>query len=125
LLGGINDSVDDARRLASLLRGHVVAVNLLAWNPVPQLGGRSGRHVAETKVPTAAPSAFQPSSPAAITAFRRVLLSARIEAVVRQSKGSGIQAACGQLAGQRQSYCGERVPGGVGNEAGDDPQPSD
>jgi 23S rRNA (adenine2503-C2)-methyltransferase len=125
LLGGINDSVDDARRLASLLRGHVVAVNLLAWNPVPQLGGRSGRHVAETKVPTAAPSAFQPSSPAAITAFRRVLLSARIEAVVRQSKGSGIQAACGQLAGQRQSYCAEHAPGGVGNEAGDDPQPSD
>ena len=37
LLDGVNDSVDDARRLAALLRGHVVTVNLLAWNPVPNM----------------------------------------------------------------------------------------
>jgi len=47
---------------------------------------------------------FRPSSPAAITAFRTALMAAHVETVVRQSKGSGIQAACGQLAGQRQSY---------------------
>lgn len=104
LLDGINDSVDDARRLASLLRGHVVAVNLLAWNPVPQLGRRGARHLAEAKDGAAPPSSFRRSGPAAVAAFRQTLLRAGIEAVVRQSKGSGIQAACGQLAGQRQSY---------------------
>ena len=109
LLGGINDSVHDARRLASLLRGHVVAVNLLAWNPLPQLAARPDRQVAETKVGAPTLAAFRPSSPEAITAFRRALLSARVEAVVRQSKGSGIQAACGQLAGQRGSYRGENA----------------
>ena len=106
LLGGINDSLEDARRLASLLRGHVVSVNLLAWNPVPEFTPRPMRHGAEAKAETASPEAFRPSSPAAIAAFRHALLGAHIEAVVRQSKGSGIQAACGQLAGQRQSYGG-------------------
>ncbi|MFH0917430.1 MAG: 23S rRNA (adenine(2503)-C(2))-methyltransferase RlmN [bacterium] len=105
LLGGINDSVDDARRLASLLRGHVVAVNLLAWNPVPQPAAPPVQRATETGLVPTAP--FRPSSPAAVTAFRHALLNARIEAVVRQSKGSGIQAACGQLAGRRQSYGGE------------------
>jgi 23S rRNA (adenine2503-C2)-methyltransferase len=37
LLRGVNDSVEHAKRLAGLLRGHVVAVNLLAWNPVTGL----------------------------------------------------------------------------------------
>ena len=34
LLRGVNDSVEQAKKLAGLLRGHVVAVNLLVWNPV-------------------------------------------------------------------------------------------
>jgi 23S rRNA (adenine2503-C2)-methyltransferase len=37
LLRGVNDSVEDAKKLAGLLRGHVVAVNLLVWNPVAGL----------------------------------------------------------------------------------------
>lgn len=84
LIGGVNDSVDQARKLATLLRGHVVAVNLLAWNPVP---GRSVQL-----------AGFAQPSPEAVASFRRTLLSARIETVVRQSKGAAIQAACGQLA---------------------------
>jgi adenine C2-methylase RlmN of 23S rRNA A2503 and tRNA A37 len=124
LLAGVNDSVDDARRLAALLRGHVVAVNLLTWNPVcPQdmgssaPGGRAihkpprgqGRKTA-IGVPRGSgatlPQArrFHPSSPAAVAAFRATLRAARIEAVVRQSKGAGIGAACGQLAGTLRSY---------------------
>jgi 23S rRNA (adenine2503-C2)-methyltransferase len=106
LLGGINDSVDDARRLASLMRGHVVAVNLLAWNPVPPVVLRRWGPGREPSVQAAPPTAFRPPSSAAVAAFRQTLVAARVEAVVRQSKGSGIQAACGQLAGERQSYRG-------------------
>ncbi len=93
LLRGINDSRDDARRLAGLLRGHVVTVNLLTWNPVFQQ-----ERIALSK---SLPLVFEASSPAAVSAFRDALLSARVEAVVRRSKGADIQAACGQLAGLR------------------------
>jgi 23S rRNA (adenine2503-C2)-methyltransferase len=128
LLAGINDSIADAQRLAGLLRGHVVAVNLLAWNPVglemhpvqaqePEPRRRGTRGAAGTlprQVPGAASAAsaprsvpsrsLRPSSPAAIAAFRAALRAAHVETVVRQSKGAGIGAACGQLAASRASY---------------------
>jgi 23S rRNA (adenine2503-C2)-methyltransferase len=100
LLSGVNDSVDDARKLAALLRGHVVAVNLLTWNPVcPQKveAVEPGRASQRRRT-------FRPSPPTAVTAFRAALRVAHIEAVVRQSKGAGIEAACGQLAGAPRSY---------------------
>lgn len=123
LLRGINDSAEDARRLAGLLRGHVVAVNLINWNPVTVVAG-SGRAATSGDGKTtdhdkrgaaalgtrgAATMAarlgfFEPSPPAAVAAFRAALLGAGIDAVVRRSKGGGIQAACGQLAGRQQSY---------------------
>jgi len=85
LLRGVNDSADDARALAGLLRGHVVAVNLLNWNPIARTGPQLS---------------FQPSVPAAVSAFREALVAAHIETVVRRSKGGSIQGACGQLAGR-------------------------
>jgi len=103
LLGGINDSTDDARRLAALLRGHVVTVNLLRWNTAGErpagrratlAGGRSGPVPAQD---------FHPSAPASVAAFREALLSARVETVIRRSRGADIQAACGQLAGRVQA----------------------
>ncbi len=105
LLAGVNDSLDDARRLAALLRGHVVAVNLLNWNPVcPEEvasvaapGGTARRTPVRSR-------RFYPSSPAAVATFRAALRAAHIETVVRQSKGAGIEAACGQLAGAVGSY---------------------
>ncbi len=115
LLRGINDSIDDARSLARLLRGHVVAVNLLPWNPVPSNcllpPGVSTRHTKAPEVgePPAglresvrAPVFLAPSA-AAISAFREVLTGSHIEAVVRRSKGRDIQGACGQLAGRRRA----------------------
>lgn len=108
LIAGVNDSVDDAKRLAALLRGHVVTVNLLTWNPVrpedvervaPTGGGSEGPRRAPWSRRT-----FVPSSPQAVAAFRATLRAAHIEAVVRQSKGAGIEAACGQLAGAAGSY---------------------
>lgn len=103
LLGGINDSVDQARKLAMLLRGHVVTVNLLAWNSTPQHEAPPPRSRVEPSAGDASAvvqsSRFRPATPAAIAAFRNTLLAAHVETVVRQSKGAAIQAACGQLAG--------------------------
>jgi len=112
LLGGINDSPEDARRLAALLKGHVVAVNLLVWNRVhvssptkPSAGeARPAAGSADKTRSDEAPGALRAPTPQAIAAFRSVLTSARIEAVVRQSRGDRIDAACGQLAGRRGAY---------------------
>ena len=112
LLGGINDSPEDARRLAALLKGHVVAVNLLVWNRVrasspakPSAGEtRPAAASADRTRSDDAPGALRAPTPQAIAAFRSVLTSARLEAVVRQSRGGRIDAACGQLAGRRGAY---------------------
>lgn len=104
LVAGVNDSIDDARRLAALLRGHVVTVNLLAWNPVYPQDHLEPAGQADTAKRTRTQRTFVPSSPAAVAAFRTALRAAHIEAVVRQSKGAGIEAACGQLAGSAGSY---------------------
>lgn len=130
LIAGVNDSVEDAHRLAKLLRGHVVAVNLLAWNPVqaslrrdfnvgttceePERhpGGKcGGTHPEPTEegagrttwphVGQRTAAGFRQPASRTISAFRSTLVSSRIETVVRQSKGATIQAACGQLAAQR------------------------
>ncbi len=102
LLSGINDSTDQARKLVALLRGHVVTVNLMAWNPTFQRGEGSaplvGPLVADTCA-SAQASRFRPATPAAIAAFKNTLLAANVETILRHSKGAGIQAACGQLAG--------------------------
>lgn len=86
LIPGVNDSLDQARRLATLLRGHVVGVNLLAWNPV---GSRTMRQ-----------AGFRTPSAQELASFRAALLAAGVETVIRQSRGATINAACGQLAGR-------------------------
>ncbi|MCE5253012.1 MAG: 23S rRNA (adenine(2503)-C(2))-methyltransferase RlmN [Actinomycetia bacterium] len=111
LLQGINDSPDDARRLAGLLRGHVVTVNLLAWNSPEAPAdstvrlGRPTRPREDSVGRTQTRPAFFAAPPhGTVRAFRDTLARAGIEAVIRQSKGGGIQAACGQLAGSCRSY---------------------
>ncbi len=100
LLKGINDSAEDARRLAGLLRGHVVTVNLLSWNPVHPSGHESKRAMSPRELAgQRRPPTFAASPPPSVAAFRDMLLSAKIEATVRESRGADIEAACGQLAG--------------------------
>lgn len=106
LISGVNDSIDDARQLAALLRGHVVTVNLLAWNPVGKGDPPAPGHRVSGDRSLARRRTFAPSSPAVLAAFRATLRGMHVEAVVRQSKGAGIEAACGQLAGAAQSYPG-------------------
>jgi 23S rRNA (adenine2503-C2)-methyltransferase len=78
LLDGINDSMEDAGRLARLLRGIRAKVNLIPFNDWP--GSR-----------------FRRPPLARILAFQSVLLDAGITTTVRWSKGEDIGAACGQL----------------------------
>jgi len=81
LLQGVNDSLEDARRLAHLLKGLQAKVNLIPFNEYP---GAPFRRPAEEK----------------IQQFQEVLRDHRLTAIVRQSKGADIQAACGQLWGK-------------------------
>jgi 23S rRNA (adenine2503-C2)-methyltransferase len=79
LLGGVNDTLDDARRLAQLVRGIPAKVNLIPYNENPGLG-------------------FAAPEPAAVQAFLDALVAKNLTAVVRKSRGRDISAACGQLA---------------------------
>lgn len=82
LLGGVNDSTDHARELARLIHktlGPVRAkLNLIAYNATE-----------------GAP--FKTPSDEAILAFEKILWAKDITAILRKSKGSDIDAACGQL----------------------------
>lgn len=81
LLDGINDSDAEARELARKLRDIPCKINLLQYNPCPQLPYRS-------------------SSMARILAFQKILRDAHYSVFIRTSRGSDILAACGQLAGE-------------------------
>jgi 23S rRNA (adenine2503-C2)-methyltransferase len=77
MLAGVNDRVEQARRLAAVLDPKVFKVNLIPYNPTGMYDGSSRR---------------------AIDAFKAVLDRARIPATVRLTRGRDIAAACGQLA---------------------------
>jgi 23S rRNA (adenine2503-C2)-methyltransferase len=82
LIEGVNDSLDNARRLPRLLRGIPSKVNLIPMNPHPD-------------------SPYCPPSDDAIDAFLRVLTDAGTTVTLRRSRGDDIGAACGQLALRR------------------------
>jgi len=79
LLRDVNDSDEDAARLAALLHGLPVKVNLIPYNENPGLG-------------------FGDRGALRLQAFRRVLTERGITALVRKNRGRDIAAACGQLA---------------------------
>jgi 23S rRNA (adenine2503-C2)-methyltransferase len=79
MLGGVNDSAEDARRVVRLLAPlKSVRVNLIPWNP--------------GELP------YRESSPEQIEAFRQILVDRGVPAFVRYSRGRDVMAACGQLA---------------------------
>lgn len=78
LVRGINDSLQDAKRLVTLLRGIPSKINLIPLNEVPD--GTLKRPSDET-----------------LDKFLQALVNAKMTALVRKSKGSDILAACGQL----------------------------
>jgi len=78
LLGGFNDSADDARRVARLVANLRAKVNLIPWNP-----GDLPYHKPDAK---------------RIEEFRRALADKGARAFIRYSRGQDVMAACGQLA---------------------------
>lgn len=86
LLDGVNDSLEDARRLARLLTGIKAKVNLIPLN-------------------AAAGIPFDRPSDARVDAFAQILADRHINVSVRKSRGRDIRAACGQLIveGQKRS----------------------
>jgi 23S rRNA (adenine2503-C2)-methyltransferase len=86
LLRDVNDSDEDAARLAALLRDLPVKVNLIPYNENPGLG-------------------FGDPGSERVAAFRKALDARGITAMVRKNRGRDIAAACGQLAvqGQREA----------------------
>ncbi|TMB07959.1 MAG: 23S rRNA (adenine(2503)-C(2))-methyltransferase RlmN [Deltaproteobacteria bacterium] len=81
LLRDVNDSDEDAARLAALLRDLPVKVNLIPYNENPGLG-------------------FGDPGAERVAAFRKALSARGITAMVRKNRGRDIAAACGQLAVQ-------------------------
>ena len=81
LISGINDSVEDAHRLVRLLKGIRCKVNLIPLNP------HEG-------------SDLQRPSDASVLEFQNVLSHNNITALIRESRGQDILAACGQLRGR-------------------------
>jgi 23S rRNA (adenine2503-C2)-methyltransferase len=84
LLGGVNDSDDNARQLVSLLRQRTAMLNVIPYNPVEGL-----EYVTPSK--------------SSIGNFRQILEAGGVNVKFRQRKGSDIDAACGQLRRSRAS----------------------
>ncbi len=79
LLKGINDSNEDAHELARKLRDIPCKINLLPYNESPEL-------------PFASPNRER------LLTFQRILIDAHYTVFIRNSRGTDISAACGQLA---------------------------
>lgn len=95
LLGGVNDSLEDARRFVKLIHGIPAKVNLIPFNEYEGCLYRS-------------------PSQTAIDGFHKHLLDRNITVITRSSRGGDISAACGQLRGklERRNKCGEAGAGG-------------
>ncbi|MGB7218959.1 MAG: 23S rRNA (adenine(2503)-C(2))-methyltransferase RlmN [Vicinamibacterales bacterium] len=78
LLAGVNDSPEDARRLATLLSGVKSKVNLIPLNAAPGIP-------------------FERPTAQAIDRFAKILADHHLTVSVRKSRGRDIRAACGQL----------------------------
>jgi len=79
LIDGVNDSLEHAERLITLLEGLRVKVNLIPMNPI-------------------AASELRAPKPRQVEAFRKALTAANLSCFVRVRRGDDVDAACGQLA---------------------------
>jgi 23S rRNA (adenine2503-C2)-methyltransferase len=93
MIKGINDSLEDARRLSIILRGLKCKINLIPLNP-PFIKGGRGTH------PVDGSGDFEPPPYKRVEEFQNLLISKHYTALVRKSKGADIYATCGQLRGE-------------------------
>ena len=80
LIAGVNDSIEDADRLADLAQRMPSKINLIPYNPVPGI-------------------AYRRPAPTDVEAFARRLYPRAPAVMIRDTKGGEIWAACGQLGG--------------------------
>lgn len=81
LLDHVNDSTDDAHRLAKLLKNTPCKINLIQFNPFPG-------------------SPYSKPSNSRVDRFSKVLMDYGFTVIVRKTRGDDIDAACGQLVGE-------------------------
>ncbi|MBI9048367.1 MAG: 23S rRNA (adenine(2503)-C(2))-methyltransferase RlmN [Anaerolineaceae bacterium] len=81
IMRGYNDTANDAKQLAFLLKGLLCHVNLINLNPIPG-------------------SKYQPTSSENAKRFQAILEEAKIPVSMRLRRGIDINAGCGQLANQ-------------------------
>jgi 23S rRNA (adenine2503-C2)-methyltransferase len=80
LIDGVNSSVQDARKLAALLKGQRCKLNLIIFNEYPG-------------------TSFKSPSQKTVEVFQQTLIDHHYTTMLRASRGSDILAACGQLSG--------------------------
>ena len=95
LIGGVNDSVDDAGRLAQIARRTRSHVNVIPMNPTPGVTWK------------------QPTD-AAVRGFMDELDRRGASATLRDTRGRDADAACGQLLARYTLGQGRRLPVAVG-----------
>lgn len=78
MIDGVNDSSEDAHRLVKLLSAIKCKVNLIPLNPFPGCE-------------------LKRSPDARILSFQKILMQHKVRALIRESRGKDISAACGQL----------------------------
>jgi 23S rRNA (adenine2503-C2)-methyltransferase len=81
LIRGVNDSLDQARRLARLLRDLRCKINLIPFNPFPGTD-------------------YAAPDEAVVRDFQTALMQAGYATMLRTTRGGDIAAACGQLVGR-------------------------
>jgi 23S rRNA (adenine2503-C2)-methyltransferase len=81
LLDGVNDSDQHAQELIKLVKGIPTLMNLIPFNPFESSG-------------------YKTSPWKRVERFNKILADAGITTVVRRTRGSDIDAACGQLVGK-------------------------
>ena len=83
LLEGINDSIEDAQRLAKWLKGIPCKINLIPFNSFT-------------------PSEYRPPADKQTFKFQDYLIGQNFSAFIRQNRATDILGACGQLAAESQ-----------------------
>ncbi len=83
LIHGVNDSLEQAKQLAKLLRPLRCKINLIPFNPFPGSG-------------------YERPDPAVVYRFQTCLMNNGYTTMLRTTRGEDIDAACGQLVGRVQ-----------------------
>eukprot|EP00300_Choanocystis_sp_HF-7_P017288 c19687_g2_i1.p1 GENE.c19687_g2_i1~~c19687_g2_i1.p1 ORF type:complete len:458 (+),score=82.65 c19687_g2_i1:41-1414(+) len=85
MLGGVNDTHEDAHQLGALLKGMDVHVNLIPYNP------------------TDATPCYRASTPDALAQFQKIVRDEHsLPTTIRVTMGQDVAGACGQLVKQKQ-----------------------